>query len=253
MSYIIRVLKRVLVDEFYRTHAGLFLIVLGICFGFMSGNEHMALAQFFTGSPLLALIPIAGWLLYAIIIVSFNRIELTKPENNFLLTLVELSPGMRWFALISTSAQAFLPAALYGLFLIKIAFSVRQFSSIVVIVAGCVALILLIALDLHHNLLRPGRERKTGLLKRITNRYVTKPFAWFYPEWITRAQPLMVFGTKLFSCLIIAGVGILYHYDTYDQRFFQMACVLAISANMVLVYHYHRFENVHLIMLRSLP
>ena len=72
MSNIQSVLFKVLVKEFYRINAGFFLIVVGICFGFLRDIEHLALARYFTSAPVYLLIPFSVWLLYALKIIAFN-------------------------------------------------------------------------------------------------------------------------------------------------------------------------------------
>ena len=83
--------------------------------------------------------------------------------------------------------------------------------------------------------------------------WMIKPFAWFYPEWILRKQPLLILGTKLFADLLIIGVSRLYLFDEYDARLMGMGVTLAFTANVVIVYYYQRFENFHFSLLRSLP
>ena len=85
------------------------------------------------------------------------------------------------------------------------------------------------------------------------DRWITKPYVWFYPEWILRKQPLLIIGTKLFAGLIILGVSRLYLFDEYDARLMGMGATLAFTANMVIVYYYQRFENFQFNILRSLP
>ena len=70
-----KVLSRTLTTEFYRANAMFFLVVIGFCFGFMRGTEHLALAGFFVSSVWLAMIPIGVWIIYTIKVIMYNNRE----------------------------------------------------------------------------------------------------------------------------------------------------------------------------------
>jgi hypothetical protein len=64
---------------------------------------------------------------------------------------------------------------------------------------------------------------------------------------------MMVLGIKLVASILLAGICYLYQFDTYDERLLDLGCTLVFLFNLMLVFHYHRFENFHFNMLRSLP
>src|SRR5688500_4396091 len=78
------IFNKVLAKEYYRLNTGFFLLILTLTFGFMSGVEHRALAEFFIASPLLLLVPISIWVVYLIKIINFNRSQVSLPQNQFL-------------------------------------------------------------------------------------------------------------------------------------------------------------------------
>ena len=253
MKSLNNVFRSVFVTAFYRINAGFFLIVAGVCFGFLSGREHKALAQAFISSPFLLLIPITVWIIYGFKVMGFNSILLAKDENSFLFHASALPRFQLWKCISIVIVMQLLPALSYGLFLIIIAVQTKQFVSIALVASVLASGTLLITLKTVTIILTPDLGSKVSLLKNKIDGWITKPFIWFYPEWITRQQPLLVIGTKLFACLLIIGTSRLYLFDTYDERLLAMGCTLAFASNLVIVFYYHRFENFHFPVLRSLP
>lgn len=246
------VLNKVFTREFYRINAGFFLIVIGICFGFLRDVEHLALAQYFISAPVLLGIPILVWMLYTLKILSFNHHAVHQSENSFVYSSA-LVPARLATSLVLVSVQQLMPALLYGAFLLANAWYYGQLPAVAGILIALGSFICLVSGRLYWDIAHPDDEVKVSWLRSKINLTITKPYVWFYPAWILRRQPVLILGTKVFAMLIIIGVSRLYLFDTYDERLFEMGCALAFASNLVLVYYYHRFENFHFSMLRTLP
>src|SRR6187551_2707599 len=117
MNIIFSILQRVLVREFYRANAGLFFLVIGIGVGFMRSYEHIALAEFFSASPTLMLVPILVWTIYTLNVIKFNRDILQRKENEFILHVTLLPSSQKWIGVLTTLFYQLIPAILYGIFL----------------------------------------------------------------------------------------------------------------------------------------
>lgn len=252
MNPVILILNKVFTGEFYRINAGFFLIVIGICFGFLRDVEHLALAQYFVSSPILMGIPIIAWLLYTLKILSFNHGVVHRSENSFVYSSA-LVPSRLAAGLMLVSIQQLMPALLYGGFLLANAWHYNQSFALVEIFTAFLILISMVFTRLYWDITHADEEKKVSWLNRRINLTVTRPFIWFYPAWILRRQPFLVIGTKVFAMLLIMGVSMLYLFDTYDERLLGMGCALAFASNLVLVFYYHRFENFHFSLLRGLP
>jgi hypothetical protein len=253
LKAISKVFDRIFALEFYRTNAGFFFIAIGLCFGFLSGREHKALAESFVSSPLLLLIPSGLWLLYTFKVIGFNNQSLSKYENSFLFSSASLPKIVLLSCLARVVIFQLAPILAYGIFLIITAIPSGQPLSIVQI---CLTLFLLLSLvigKLSYSLFHPYREKIIHPLKRKLDNWLVKPSFWFYPEWIIRQQPLLIIGTKLFACFLLVGVCRLYQFDEYDGRLLAMGCTLTFTSNLVIIFYYHRFENFHFQLLRSLP
>ncbi len=242
-----------MVIEFYRINIGFFFIAIGFFFGFLSGREHQALAEAFVSSPLLLLIPFAVWTIYTIKIIGFNSLSFDKNENSFLFSTASTPTLSLLGCLITVALNQLSPILAYGFFLMIVAIKLNQFIAIGQITGFLLLLVIIITWKLRSSIYNPNQEKTTSWFKHKMNIWVTKPFIWFYPEWILRKQPLLILGTKLFAGLLIIGVSRLYLFDEYDARLMGMGATLVFTANAVIVYYYQRFENFHFSVLRSLP
>jgi hypothetical protein len=247
------ILTRVLVIEFYKVNAGFFFLAIGLCFGFLSGREHLALAQAFVSSPTLLLIPFIIWGLYTVKVIQYNRLEFSKTENNFLYHCASLTTNQLWICCLSVAFKQFNLPFLYAIFLSIVALKQQELDSLIEITGVFISLTVVVGYKLRAEVLHPGLNKKISLLKNKIDSWFVRQHIWFYPEWILRQQPLMVIGTKIFSGLLIIGVSRLYLFDSYDERLMAMGCTLAFSSNLALVYFYHRFDSLHFNLMRSLP
>jgi hypothetical protein len=62
----------------------------------------------------------------------------------------------------------------------------------------------------------------------------------------------MVIGTKLFACVLLAGVCSLYDPE-FDARLLAMAISAAAMGNIPIIFHVQDFENNHVSWLKNLP
>lgn len=253
MKTITSVLSKVLVREFYREHAGFFLVVVGIAAGFMRAPEHMALAGFFTSQPLTALIPIGLWLLYTLRIISFNAQALKRSENSFVYNLVFLPAHVRLYSLIQVLYVQLLPALAYGAFLVVIALRNGMWPAVVLLTLSLAGFIPLAVYGLEHVLHHPGQEHRVSALQRYINRTFTRPSFLFFMGWIVRRQVVMLIWSKVFSCALLFAMLKLYTTDDYDIRLMGLGTVLAFAATVNVVWELHRFNNFHFALLRQLP
>jgi hypothetical protein len=247
------ILNKVFAKEYYRLNAGFFLLVLTLTFGFMSGAEHRALAEFFITSPFLLLMPVGVWIIYLIKMINFNRSQVGFPQNQFLYAFTLHSPMRQIIPLFVTVAIQFIPAMLYGIFLVIMALKHSTYVPVMVIPATIFLLLMAATVLLLRQLNKMTREVKVSWIKKHIDYSFTRPLIQFYLEYLTRKDPALIFGTKVFSGLLIFAVTQLYSGETYDVRLLAMGCVVAFSANFMVISQLHHFENKVFILLRNLP
>lgn len=219
----------------------------------MSGVEHTALAQSFVSSPQLMLVPAAVWAIYLIKIINFNSQRLALPENTFVFDLNLLPAASKLSAAVLMIISQFIPAILYGLFLVLMAIKFNFIWSAVQAILFLLIFIVAGSATFLFNIRRPQIEKRISFLKKFFDYRYTKPLIQFYIEWVIRREPLLSFGTKVFSCALLFAVAKLYEAESYDWRLMAMGIVIAFSSNMMIILQLHEFENFHFTLLRNLP
>ena len=126
-------------------------------------------------------------------------------------------------------------------------------ASLIVIVVALNVLTIISAYHLLWSLHHPNYEKQVSFVSRVLNLQLKKPFPFFFIEWITRHEFVMLIGTKFFSALMILGITALYKTDTYDLRLLSMGIIIVAGANTGLIHAMHHFENFHLSWLKALP
>lgn len=247
------VFAKVFVREFYRLNAGFFMIIVTLTFGFMSGVEHKALAQFFVASPTLTCIPIAVWTLYSLKVIGFNRQRIAMSENNFLHATPLLSYPRQ--LIISTQALflQFTPVTLYGLFLTIIGLKHGAIKPVVMIIGSIAVLLFLASHALIGFLKTPIREPTTPLLKRLIDRHFVRPLWWIYLTATLRKEPVLFIGTKVFGGVLLFAVTRLYENESFDARLLAMAATVAGVANYMITMQLQLFDLHSFQLMKNLP
>jgi hypothetical protein len=219
----------------------------------MSGVEHKALAEFFTASPVLILIPISVWSIYLLKIINFNRSRLTLDENKFLREFVLLGNMSRYQTLSVVISSQFAPAIAYGIFLVFTAIKSQQWIIVLLIGIAQVALIMTGTFATERAMHDQSAEISVWRIKTWFDRRFTKPLFVIYVTWIMRREPMLVIATKVFSGALLFAITQLYKTDVYDWRLLGMGSALAVAANYMMVTQLQQFENVHFAFLKNLP
>jgi hypothetical protein len=252
MTHLIYILNRVWTIEFYKTNASFFLVVLGFAGGFMRGPDHIALAESFIASPVLLLIPVAVWIVYAAKVALFNQAILRRKETEFLFQLNLVNHHTQWLSLVAVLFNQLLPMYGYGLFLIVLCIKHHFFFTLTIVVSILVTIHAILTIMVKYSLSHPDQGNKTNIIKQLLDRWMIKPYPLMVMEWVIRRKLLMLVGFKLFSCLLLYGVSRLYE-PTFDERFLGMTLAIAAGLHISMIYEVHRFETVHFSMIRQLP
>jgi hypothetical protein len=253
MNIIAVVLNKVVTKEFYRSNASFFLVVIGICCGFMSKIEHMALAEFFTSSIMTLFIPFALWLLYTLKIIEFNRKVISLNENGFIINIRALGYTTQLFNYLMVATAELLPVIIYGFFLITIAHQHHSNDLGICLILMMTILIGLITFFLYQNIAEPVYNNAEWKITQRWNKIFHRSIHQISLEWMLRNEFFLLTGNKIFSLLVIIGTSTLYHYDTYDLRLMAMGITVATASHAMLIYRYHSFVEGHFSLLRNLP
>ena len=253
MSDIGTVLDKVFVREFYRLNASFFILVITLAFGFMSGVEHRALAEFFISAPSLAIIPITLWIVYAYKIRVFNKQRLRFPENNFLFHLTLLSSPTRLLLIGTRFALQFAPAIAYSIFLVAMAIKNVNLLSAALISAAIAVILVAFTFIFNYDLAHPATEAKVSKLRSYLNKHTVKPIWWIYVLSIFRQEPFLFLATKAFTGVLLFGVLQLYRHESFDGRLIAMATTVAAASNFSIMQLLHGFDFRSLTLMKNLP
>lgn len=247
------ILQKVIVRTYYTENTSFFLLIIGLCCGFMSAVEHRALAELFISSPLTMLIPVSVWMIYTLKVVNFNASLLTRNENEFVFLFMLYPAWQKRILSWGVAGVQFMPAILYGSFLVSQALEHSLYLPVIITLSALLMLSILIGIILHRQLHNPNREKKISAWRRFINRNVTRPYTTFSLEWVSRHNPAMIIGAKVFASAILFGILKLYTTDTYDFRLLALGTVIAAGVSAQVIGEVHRFDTFHFTLPVQLP
>jgi hypothetical protein len=242
----------VFVRQFYLANSSFFLLIVVLAGGFMRSIDHIILAEFFISTPLVTMIPVSLWVLYAIKVINFDLQTLKENENQFLFCIPFLSASTQWSIACRVATLQLFPVFLYALFLCAVAWKYAMTMSIVIVLLSSVLLLIVVAVVILRSLQSPHYEKQLSWLSQLVNTRFTKPYILFYIEWVTRQQFVMMVSSKILSVLIMFGITALYKTDIYDSRLLMIGVLFASYANITLIQAQHYFENFQLAWIRGL-
>jgi hypothetical protein len=262
----LNVLLKALIGPFYRQHAGFFLAIGWLGFGFMRSGDHIALMQAALGangfnmnapggsvaaSWLLLLSYGLLWAGYTAKLSGFLRHQLTLPANRFLQVLQTRPPANRLIFWLVIVIVGLLPVLLYAGWMAQVGLAMQRTGAVW---AMAVWLLLLTGAgvgSVEHRFVRPGRVA-VGAGRWFGGRWAM-PYPLIYPAYLLRQLPVSTALTKAGAGLLLTGIYRLYPTDDYDQRLLLIGTVLAIGIHAGLVWRLGAFEQMYLRLLPGLP
>lgn len=241
------------VQTFFKQRAGMFFVLLGILFGFMSGREHYGFALFFLTDPngmfYLALI----WCLYALLCAHFIQ-HLWAQETYAFIYHARLWPlPTRLFRFVMMALGFLQPILYYGVYLVGIARQDHLLKNVWPIFIFYLLLSYCIAGVANWRISNPSfsvSKRKTGF-----RWHFPRPVSWIYwsLEWLFREKGFTLLLCKTGAIGVVVCTLIYYQTDTFDLRLPAIGFSLAYLLNVGLSYEYFLWENDIMFWHKSLP
>lgn len=245
------VLTKVFVKRFYSENAGFFLVLLGICFGFLKAPQHFELSQALADKPIFYLIPIALWVLYALKVARFCS-KVGKEGESIMLGLIDLVGKTRLFWLVARAQlNLFLPVLGYGLFMAYVAFQNQKFISVLIVIGSLAILLLGLILWHTRNLLKPKDFRLVST--SMVSRWKPKYYLELYIHHLLSFQGLRLVLMKLLSLLILYISIQVFLEEAIDLRYLALGALLSATTNSFFSMNYVQFERSELQLYRNLP
>lgn len=251
MKPVLKVVQRSLVIEFYRQNAAFFGLILLVFFGFVKSSEHVAIGTFLVGNADSLFFLYVLWIAYVVKVALFLLPAIHKPENQFLESFILLSRKTRIAAIASLSFSLLIPVVAYAAFLAFLAVSGGFFISLLSILICVITLLTLMTFLILHRLNGLPHERKIFQLRFF--RKIPIPAPLFFVSYLLRHEIVLLFLTKLYSCLLIAGASALYRTDDFDLRLFTTGVLLASVGNVAILHKYVWFQYQPLAFSLNLP
>jgi len=246
-----RILYLTIVKEYYRQNAIFIFTVMMFAFGFLRGNEHLAIINQALHSPFILSCIFLLWVLYAVKVTFFSLRFLSLKSSEFLYHIRLFPPRKRILAFMNLQFSLVQLTFTYALLMMGKGIVERTWWAILAILLVNFAMVVAGALVYEYRIRRPNSRQD------VTRSYLslnfTTPQFLFYPRYLLTRQTVLLFITKSFTAFVLMGVCYLYPTDAYDIRLISLGCLLAAFSQSVILQHLHFFERMHFDIYKNLP
>jgi hypothetical protein len=242
------------VSEFFRQRAGMFFVLMGLLFGFLSGAEHRAFALFFLTGSHGMLYLFAIWLCYTLLSLQFVVSLWKQPAYAFIYDARIWAIHKRAYRFVLLALGFLQPILYYGIYLVSISVQADLTSRLwpVPLFYLFLASIILFGAEwrIRHPQLFVAKESRSWLkwpFPRINT------WTYWSLEWLFREKGVTLLAGKLGAGLVATGTILYYSTDAYDLRMPAVGLSLAFLLNIGISYELYRWESDVWLWGRSLP
>lgn len=242
------------VSAFFRQRAGMFFVLMGVLFGFLSAVEHRAFAIFFlTGANGMAYL-FAIWLAYTLLCAQFIVHTWKLPEYTFLFNARVWPPATRLRRFVIQALGFLQPILFYGLYLIIISIQDDLLPKLWPVIPFYIVLIALLAAAAEWRIRKPVLYVPVKSKNSIQWPF-RRPNSWLFwsLEWLLRERGVTLIAGKFGAMLVAAGTILYYNTGEYDIRMPAVGMSLAYLLNLGLSYELYYWESDVWLWGRSLP
>lgn len=251
----LKLLINSLSKEFYKQHAGLFLIGFYILFGMVDSSQlilyHQSLLLASLASPFGMVLVLFSWLLYGGKAHLFITQRLKLHQYNFIKEISSLKRNVQLKLWLKLYSAILLPILIYVILLIIIGLRFKYYSSVISIIIVLLALFFGLAWLRFHSM-------TFGFLKQenrwLNNKFkIKKPFFSWPIFYLFNEQLLMLFVCKIISVILFEGVLWMFADVGNDIKVLLTALLASAICHSILVLNLLKFETEQLSFCRSLP
>jgi len=242
------------VSEFFRQRAGMFFVLMGILFGFLSGAEHRAFALFFLTGSYGTLYLFAIWLCYTLLSLQFVIGLWKQPDYAFIYNVRIWALPKRAYRFVMLALGFLQPILYYGIYLVSIAVQADVAHRLWPVPFFYFILILILFSGAEWRIRNPQL-----FVAKEGGSWIKWPFprinSWAYwsLEWLFREKGVTLLAGKLGSVLVAVCTLLYYSTDTYDLRLPAVGLSLAYLLNIGISYELYKWESDVWLWGRSLP
>jgi hypothetical protein len=248
-----KVLFTATVQAFFRLRAGMFFVILGILFGFLSSREHYAFAVFFLTDPHGMYYLLAIWLIYAALCSHFIINLWAQPEYMFIYQCRLWTQPKRFWRFFLMSMGLLQPILYYGIYVTSIAGQDHLLGKVWPMFCFFVLLGILVVAVGEWRVRTPFVYGDSKI--QVTRWPFPRPVSWVFwsLEWLVREKGVTLLICKLGAAGVALGTISYYGSGNYDLRLPAVGTALGYLLNVGLSYELYRWENEILMWNRSLP
>ncbi len=241
------------VNTFFKQRAGMFFVILGVVFGFMSSREHYSFAIFFLTDAFGMYYLFGIWLVYTLMCCQFVSRLWARPEYVFIYQSRLWSFPLRAYRFGVMSLGFAQPIIFYGLYLITIAKQNKLLMRVSPIfffyLVLCLFLIIVAEWRIRHPYTFVAKSRT------VVKWPFARPVSWIYwsLEWLLREKGVTLLVCKIGATGVVIGTLLYYSTDVYDIRLPAIGMSLGFLLNIGLSYELYQWESQVWLWNRSLP
>jgi hypothetical protein len=248
-----RILMISTVREFFRQRAGMFFVVLGILFGFLSSREHYSFALFFLTDAYGMYYLFAVWLVYSVLCTQFVIKLWSLPAYQFIYNTRLWAWPKRFGRYFLMAIGLLQPLVYYGVYVISIARQDQLLHRIWPIFLFYVILSLAVVFAAEWRVRHPHVYHVQG--KRSVKWPFRRPVSWTYWsfEWLIREKGVTFLVCKIGAMGVVLGTLLYYGTDKFDLRMPAIGMSLGYLLNVGLSYELYKWESEIWLWNRTLP
>lgn len=249
----IKFLVKSWIYPFYRTYSGFLFVVFLFAAGLLKGEEHVAIARFFTSDVKNLIFPYFALLVYELLTLHFSILWISSLKNRALRDMVFINRNERILHLVLTIFYLQIPSIFYSFFLLITALVSARLQVSLFILLFMFFKFTLYTFIIHRALLFPLEKRYKRLLRLTLPGFLNFPVIVFsLRHFFTKSflsfvmSKILSIGTLFLFILIIQTI------DNYE-RFASVVIMLVFISNAFISYELFKFQNIDLNVFRNLP
>ena len=239
------VVARILAGEFYRQHAGFFLLTFLLCFGVFDAAAtirlHRGLMQMMATRPAAMVVGVGGWALYFLKAALFAVRTLRAPACRFLCEAQALTGAQAWRMMGVPVAVMALPALAYNSVAAGVALQDgRPLAAVALALfpVAMIACVAVLALRVVRGMHRNGWAVAWSVPAFFSGRALS--FGGLTLAYLLSGRRLLLLSTKVVSLLLIQGV-VWVNADAAQREGTYFLALLLVAVHVALPYAVARF------------
>lgn len=246
-----RILYLSVVKEYYRQNAIFIFAVMMFAFGFLRGQEHMAIINQALRIPFVLSCFFLLWILYAVKVTLFTLRFLSQRSSEFLYHIRLFPPRKRIWTFMNLQFWLIQLTFTYAVLMLGKGIVEKTWGAVLAIVLANMVIVVAGAWVYEYRIKRPN-SRQDSVRKYFSLNLITPQFL-FYPRHLLTQQTVLLLITKTFTAFVLMGVCYLYPTDDYDIRLISLGCLLAAFSQSVILQNLHFFERMYFDFYKNMP